>query len=257
MRELAEAAPGVLVASAVLYTTTSTVVIGPGGSCLVVDPAVTAGELAALAGELASRRLRPQAGWATHPHWDHILWSRELGDVPRYATPRAAAAAARDRRALTAEVAASAPGHDLESVGRLTPLAGSRIPWNGPTALVIEHDAHEFGHGAVLLPETGTLLAGDMLSDIEIPLLAAPEDHRSIGRYRAGLELLASLDGVQTVVPGHGRVGDRAEFHRRVEADRHYLDLLECGDPAASEDERIGTGWLRAEHERQFSLIPR
>src|ERR1700746_688261 len=93
MGRLTEVAPGVLVATSSYAMTTSTVVVGSSGGCLVIDPAVTTADLTGLAGELAARGLRPAVGWSTHPHWDHVLWSRELGDVPRFAAPRAAAAA--------------------------------------------------------------------------------------------------------------------------------------------------------------------
>ena len=89
MRSLTEVAPGVLVATSSYALTTSTVVVGSSGGCLVIDPAVTAADLAGLAAELAARGLRPVVGWSTHPHWDHVLWSRELGDAPRYAAPAA------------------------------------------------------------------------------------------------------------------------------------------------------------------------
>jgi hydroxyacylglutathione hydrolase len=256
MRALAEVAPGVLVATAPKFTTTSTVVTSPGGTCLVVDPALTAAEIAGLAAELAARGLRPAAGWATHPHWDHVLWCTGLGDVPRYATPRAVEVAERERDGLIEGTTASAPGHELDLVARLTAVLGDHIPWDGPAAQILAHDAHEIGHGAVFLPETGTLLAGDMLSDLEIPLLyrAGPDP---IGQYRGGLELLGSLDGVRILVPGHGHVGDSAEYRRRVDADLRYLDGLERGDAAAGRDDRITAGWLRAEHERQFSMLHR
>jgi hydroxyacylglutathione hydrolase len=254
MRELTEVAPGVLVTTAVLYTTTSTVLVGARGSCLVVDPAVTAAEVTGLSAELTDRSLRPVAGWATHAHWDHVLWCAGLGDVPRYATSRAVGLAQRNREGLIAGVNAAAPGHDLDLVGRLTALEGSRIPWDGPAAMVVEHDAHEVGHGAIFLPDTGTLLAGDMLSDLEIPLLSEG-DPDPVGRYRAGLELLAALDVVRLLVPGHGHVGDSIDFRRRLDADLRYLDDLERGAASAAEDERIGSGWLRAEHDRQFAML--
>jgi len=254
MRELTEVAPGVLVATADQYTTTSTIVLGAGGSCLVIDPAVSVADVTGLAAELADRNLKPVAGWATHPHWDHVLWCAALGDVPRYATPRAAEVAIRERDGLIEAVSASAPGHDLELLGRLTPLDGNRIPWDGPAAMVVEHDAHEAGHGAIFLPDSGTLVAGDMLSDIEIPLMYDGDDD-PIGRYRAGLEMLARLDVVRVLVPGHGHVGDGIEFHRRVDTDRRYLDNLASGSAEAAADERIGTGWLRAEHERQVRML--
>jgi hydroxyacylglutathione hydrolase len=72
------------------------------------------------------------------------------------------------------------------------------------------------------VPETGVLIAGDMCSDIEIPLpdLESPDP---FGTYRRGLGLLARVPGVRVVVPGHGHVGDREEFRRRVAADFCYL----------------------------------
>ena len=242
-----EIAPGVFVATADTYTTTTTIVAGADGGCLLIDPAVTVADLAALAGWLSERGLRPTAGWSTHPHWDHLLWSAAFGEVPRYATPRAVAVAARELPGLLSDVGESAPGHDLTLFARVEPLLGREIDWAGPPAVVYAHDAHAPGHGAVLLPEAGVLVAGDMLSDIEIPLLDL-ESADPFGGYRQGLELLAGAPGVRLVVPGHGHVGDQAEFRRRVAADRGYLDATESGaDPA---DPRLTADWLRAEHAR-------
>ena len=36
---------------------------------------------------------------------------------------------------------------------------------------IVEHQAHAIGHAALLLADRGVLLAGDMLSDVLIPLL--------------------------------------------------------------------------------------
>lgn len=252
-RQLTEVAPGVLVATAAQYTTTSTIITGPDGGCLIVDPALTVAEVDGLAAALAARGLRPEAAWCTHPHWDHGLWAASLGDVPRYATTTAAATAERERGGLIAAVEAEAPGHDLDLFGRLTPLAADVIPWRGPEIRVLRHDGHEPGHGALFLPDTGVLVAGDMLSDLEIPLLACDEPDPA-GRYRAGLELLASQP-VRVLVPGHGHVGDHAEYARRVRVDGAYLAELERGTPGAGQDGRIGTSWLRAEHDRQFAVL--
>jgi hypothetical protein len=40
-----------------------------------------------------------------------------------------------------------------------------------------------------------------------------------------------------------------------VDADLRYLDGLERGSEAAAADERITSDWLRAEHDRQFSML--
>ncbi len=103
------------------------------------------------------------------------------------------------------------PGHDLDLVGRMQALDAPAIPWDGPEARLIVHDAHAPGHGAVFLPETGVLVAGDMCSDVEIPLLDTVADD-PLGDYRTGLERLASVPGVRQVVPGHGHVGDAGEL---------------------------------------------
>jgi glyoxylase-like metal-dependent hydrolase (beta-lactamase superfamily II) len=246
-----EVAPGVFVATAELYTTTTTIVVGADGGCLVIDPAVTVADLDALARWLSSRGLRPVAGWATHPHWDHLLWSAALGPAPRYATPRAVATAARDLSALVGAVAEEAPGHDLTIFAAIEPLLGREIEWRGPRAVVYAHDAHAAGHGAVFLQETGVLIAGDMCSDIEIPLLDRTSADPFRG-YRVGLDLLASAPRVKVLVPGHGHVADQAEFRRRIAADRAYLDATEAGTDTA--DARLTADWLRAEHASHLKL---
>lgn len=259
MSSLQDAAPGVLVRTSEMYVTTSTVVKAAGGGCLVIDPAVTVADLRALAAELAGRGLRPVAGWSTHPHWDHLLWCAELGDVRRYATARAVAAADRQRAELASATIAAAPGHDLAWLAGLTAVDQDAgwLHWDGPAAQVLSHDGHAPGHGALFLPDTGILIAGDMCSDAEIPLLDLTAAD-PIGDYRAGLELLGSLSRlVRLVIPGHGSVARPAEFARRLDADRRYLDALERGQPADDprlDDPRPGQQWLRAEHASQLQF---
>ena len=253
MERLAEITAGIFVATTDLYTTTSTVVAAGEGGCLVIDPAVTVADLAGLTADLRALLLTPLAGFATHPHWDHVLWSTELGDVPRYASVAAAATAERERARLIEGVGQEAPGHDLELFGRLTALAegADTLPWTGPAAQIVTHRAHAPGHSAVFLPESGTLVAGDMCSDIEIPLLDL-EQTDPVGDYLAALDLLRALP-VRCVIPGHGGIGDAAEFRRRIEADLAYLDGLRAGrDPA---DPRLATEWLATEHARYAAAI--
>jgi len=256
MGGLDEIAPGVLVATSSYDLTTSTVVAGNSRGCLVIDPAVTVEDLSALTAGLAARGLRPAVGWSTHPHWDHVLWSRELGDVPRYAAAAAVTVAQAERDAILEEVEKAAPGHDLSLVGRLTPLGASALPWDGPAAQLVVHDGHAPGHGALFLPDRGVLVTGDMCSDVEIPLLdlgaADP-----LGDYRTGLERLACVPGVRQVVPGHGRAGDLGEFRRRVAADFAYLDALELGKPVSDPRLEDCAEWIRTTHEEQMRYYQR
>jgi glyoxylase-like metal-dependent hydrolase (beta-lactamase superfamily II) len=250
MNRLTEISTGVFVATGDLYVTNSTVVSDGEGGCLVIDPAVTVADLAGLAADLRRLAVRPRAGFATHPHWDHVLWSSELRDVPRFASPLTVAVAERERARLIEGVQTSAPGHDLDLVGRLSPLdPPDAIAWDGPSAIVVTHQAHAPGHSAVFFPESGTLVAGDMCSDIEIPLLDLDQAD-PIGDYLAGLDRLARLP-VDRLIPGHGVIGDGAEFRRRIELDRAYLDDLRRQQDLR--DPRPIAPWLIAEHEKQAS----
>jgi hydroxyacylglutathione hydrolase len=254
MRRFREIAPGVLVATAELLTCTTTVVVGNDGGCLVIDPAVSVPDLSALTADLADAGLRPVAGFATHPHWDHVLWSRELGDAPRYAAADCVRIIRDERAAHAAELDRTAPGHDMDLFGRLValPTDAMAVPWDGPDVEVLVHSGHAPGHCALFVPHAGVLVAGDMLSDIEIPLLDTVEPD-PLGDYRTGLARLAAVAGVRWVVPGHGHVGDSAEFRRRVEADTRYLDLLAAGEPF--DDPRATVEWQQNAHAEQLQVV--
>lgn len=256
MQRFRELAPGVLVATADYATTSTVAVVADDGGCLLIDPALTVADLAALAADLdePGRGLRTQLGFATHPHWDHVLWSRELGDVPRYAAPGAVALLETERAAQAGQLQISAPGHDLGLFGHLEalPEGMDRIPWDGPATQLFIHDAHAPGHAAVFLPDTGVLVAGDMLSDVEIPILDTFADD-PLGDYRAGLALLGAVSGVRHLVPGHGHVADAAEVRRRVAADTRYLDRLEAGVPFS--DPRCTKEWMQTMHDGQLAAV--
>lgn len=246
-RPLTEVAPGVWTAIAETWTSQTTVVVASDGGCLVVDPGITVAEVQSLALAVHERGWHVVAGFSTHAHWDHLLWASSLGDVPRWATARVAALATRVRAAAASEAEAVAPGHDLEFLGRVTPLpdGAAEVPWDGPQVLVVSHDGHSQGHAALVVPVARVLLAGDMLSDVEIPLLDVDASD-AVEDYRTGLDRIEAAVGthdVTVVVPGHGQVGDAAELTRRLAADRTYLD--DVVDGRRSTDPRLT---LRAGH---------
>ncbi|MHB8329808.1 MAG: MBL fold metallo-hydrolase [Acidimicrobiales bacterium] len=84
MSPLAPLAPGVFVSTSERFMTTTTVVVGDDGGCLVVDPAVTRFELDGLAAELTAASLVVRAGFSTHHHWDHVLWHPAWVGAARY-----------------------------------------------------------------------------------------------------------------------------------------------------------------------------
>lgn len=219
-------APGVLVTTSERYATTTTLAV-LGDEVLLVDPCWAPDELTAIADDLAALGLRVTAGFATHAHHDHVLWHPRFGDVPRWASSGAAALAAAEHAANLAALP-DQPPEVRALVGRLTPTDGEDLP--AGTELVV-HDAHSTGHAALLLTTTGVLLAGDMLSDVELPLAG----ETGLAAYRAGLELLRPVvERAEVLVPGHGSVAvGRDRVRARLAADTSYLDAVEAGRPVS------------------------
>ncbi|MCK6209374.1 MBL fold metallo-hydrolase [Georgenia sp. EYE_87] len=257
-RRLDEVVPGVLVATAARYTTTSTVVTGFGaGGCLLVDPALTTDELAGLAAALADRGLRAVAAFTTHPHWDHLLWHPALGEeVPRWATARAAGSMRRKNTELRAEAGEHATGPSWPGAFAALPDDATHLPWEGPPARVVRHEGHAPGHAALVV--AGALVAGDMLSDLEIPLLDL-DAVDPVEDYATGLDRLAEVlrgPDVRVLVPGHGHPAGREEALDRLAADRRYLEALAAGRSIGPEqDPRLADPWLHGEHERQAAAV--
>ncbi len=232
-------------------TTTTVLALGE-QECMVIDPAVSPSDLDEVA--VLVRRLgwAVRLGWSTHPHWDHVLWSSRLGaDVVRFATRRNAEFCAAGLGQLEADVDKECPGHETRLCGRLTALEDGEERWPA-WCRVIAHDAHAPGHGAIWVPERGLLIAGDMLSDIEIPSLdlGSPDP---VGAYQEALDHFEEVAGeVAVFVPGHGLPGDAGEYRRRLGADRQYLaDLVSGRD--VPDDGRRAPAWLQAQHDLQVA----
>ena len=140
--------------------------------------------------------------------------------------------------------AESASGVPLELIGLLTPLPADGGPVPGT---LVRHEAHAVGHAAVLLADRGVLLAGDMLSDVLIPLLD-PRRPGQVDAYEAALDRLAeAATHVDVVVPGHGAVAEGPEVAARLAADRAYIDALRRG--AEPVDARLDQDWLSGPHQ--------
>lgn len=253
MGDLIEITDGVLVAQSDIDHTNSTVVTGDGNICVVIDPAVKADEVKALAAAVKGRGLRVVAGFSTHAHWDHLLWSAQFGNVTRYATKRAAELAVKQRGKLAMEANKKTPGHELALLGAVKPLpdGATTIPWDGPEITIIEHNGHAPGHAALYVKDKGVLITGDTFSDVEVPTLDL-EAGTGLADYRAGMQKMLGLEGLRFVVPGHGKVCSGLRMFPRFLDDWHYLDDLVAG--RMSKDSRLkgAPDWLTDHHEKQL-----
>jgi glyoxylase-like metal-dependent hydrolase (beta-lactamase superfamily II) len=266
---LRQVAEGVLIHQSEFCQSNAVVVHGRAG-VLLIDPGVLGYEMAALANDLRQLGQPVVAGFSTHPHWDHLLWHARLGAAPRYGTARCAATARHqlsDPRAkariaeqlIPPDITEQVP---LDLLGLITGLAAdmAQIPWDGPQVRIIEHQAHAPGHAALLIEERGVLVAGDMLSDVLIPMLDLNDTADPVEDYLAALQLLeGAAKGVDVLVPGHGSIGGADQAHARIDQDRAYVHALR--DAHVLSDPRVGPSatydWVPGVHARQLQGLAR
>lgn len=266
---LRQVAEGVLIHQSELLQNNAVVVQGRAG-VLLIDPGIRGSEMVCLANDLRELDQPVVAGFSTHPDWDHVLWHAELGEAPRYGTARCAAYMrdllsdadwkSRVAEGLPPEIADEVP---LDLFGLITglPAETAQIPWDGPRVRIVEHPAHAPGHAALLIEERGVLVAGDMLSDVLIPMLDV-EAADPIEAYLVGLRLLEGVaDDVDVLVPGHGSVGGADQIRARIDQDRAYVHALRDGgvpdDPRVGPSAEPGWEWVSDVHAGQLQSLAR
>ncbi len=266
---LTRVAEGVFVHQSELLRNNTVAVEGDSGM-LVIDAGVTDAEMACLARDLRELGQTVSVGFSTHPDWDHVLWHADLGDAPRYGTAACAEFMrafraqpdweTRAREALPPEIADETP---LEGFGLVAALPGgaSVVPWDGPRIRIIEHPAHAVGHAALLVEDHGVLIAGDMLSDLFVPMLGEFDANGDpLADYLTGLRTLENVaDAATVVIPGHGSVGT-GDVRERIARDRSYVEALRDGrdvdDPRIASPEP-GWEWVSFIHEGQVESVAR
>lgn len=243
MSAWAEPVPGVRVRTSRCYAMNS-VVLAAESRALVIDAGVLPSELDDIATAVAAAapRFENVALAFTHPHWDHVL---ALPWFPGATTFGHAGFA--DELEQAAEKVAADAERWIRGEGEALPqpfrpfrpaltARGTALLRLGPFDVVTyDTPGHSGSHLALWLPAHGTLVAGDLLSDIEIPWLdAAP------WVYRASLKALHWLfeqEDVRLLVPGHGPPAHgRRDGYRRLLRDMDYLLHLEHG---------VGEAWKR------------
>lgn len=250
------------------FLESNAVVVQGGAGVLVIDPGIQSSDMVQLVEDLLALGQPVAAGFSTHPHWDHLLWHAGLGSAPRYGTGRCAGDAReflsdphwRDQVAelIPPEIAGQVP---LDLLGLVVglPAGTTQVPWDGPRIRILEHQAHAAGHAALLIEERRVLIAGDMLSDVLIPMLDY-EGADPVEDYLAGLRLLEGVaDQVDVFVPGHGSVGGADQVRARIEMDRAYLHALRDGvapdDPRIGPSAKPGWEWVRDVHAGQAQHV--
>jgi glyoxylase-like metal-dependent hydrolase (beta-lactamase superfamily II) len=262
---LKQVAKGVLAHESEFIESNAVVVQGEAG-VLLIDAGITGDEMVAIADDLRKLGQPVVAGFSTHPHWDHLLWNAKLGEAPRYGTARCAA----DIQAFLSNahwkdhIAEELPPEievPLDLLGLITglPAEATQIPWDGPKVRIIEHQAHAPGHAALLIEERRILVAGDMLSDVLIPMLDLSAAD-PIEDYLAALRRLEGVAGdVDVFIPGHGSVGGADQLRARIDQDRAYVHAMREGhvpsDPRVGPSAKPGWEWVSDVHNGQAQRL--
>ena len=222
---------GVLVRQSAAFQMNSIVLLHA-EHAILVDPGVLASELDDIAARVAAARPSKTTLLLTHGHWDHVLGRPWWPSAEVLAHDRFAAVVKRDEARTRSKIEALAREHGQSWERGFTPfrpaqaVSGLHLARRGPWTMVLR-DA--FGHSdsqlSIHLPHERILLAADMLSDIEIPLLDGP-----VAPYLETLRALAPLadnGAIETLVPGHGAIArGRDEVALRVRRDIEYLEAL-------------------------------
>jgi hydroxyacylglutathione hydrolase len=211
----------------------NSVVLEGDGQVAIVDPGILPSEIDDIARAVEDLGADRATLLFTHGDWDHVLGRDAWPAAATLAHGALAEDVARNLESIRAEaqrVAADAGERwprvfepfrpDVAASGRLeTRLAG----WD---AVCRDAPGHSPSMLSVHVPALRLLIAGDMLSDIELPILNQP-----VALYRstlAGLLPLARGGAIETLIPGHGAVArTRDEAVERIRRDLRYLDDLD------------------------------
>ncbi len=210
----------------------------PSAESFIVDSPILPDELELLPSLLEQAGFPPPSGLlATHADWDHLLGRLAFPQAPLGCAESSVARLQAEPGAAQRELRAF--DEDLY-LARARPLAlGSvqALPVPGRCGigeLELELHAAE-GHTrdgmAVWIPWARVLLAGDYLSNVEIPTLA---DGGTLEAYAHTLERLRPLVSLALhVVPGHGAVLEGERARAILDEDLSYLQQLRARAAAA------------------------
>jgi glyoxylase-like metal-dependent hydrolase (beta-lactamase superfamily II) len=206
---------------AFLWQTTSLLVVGDGES-LVVDPAITADEVAAIERRADELGAQVRHVLITHGDWDHVCGIAGFPDAVAATSEETATKIATGAAEASVRRAAQSLGFVAAGPARVdaTFARGAAIaagPFVVETFPLVGHTPDGTGFR---LRELGLLVVGDHLSPVEFPFATSPAAYR---QTLAGLIDLLREDPPETVMPGHGPPLSVDAALSIAEADLGYL----------------------------------
>ena len=207
------------------YWQTSSLLLSDGAEAVLVDPCVSADEVARIATRVRELGCDVSHVLATHADWDHVCGFAAFPSATA-TTSEATAARLLERadEATTGERAAEA-GVEIAGEPRVdrTFAAGAALRAGPFLFETLALPGHTADGTAFRCRELDLLAVGDHLSTIEFPFVT------STAAYRGTLAMLIDLlrrDPPRRVVPGHGPELTAADALAIAEADLAYLWAL-------------------------------
>ena len=225
--------PDVVVVTSRIWQTNATA-LRAGGEALLIDSPYFPDELELLPTLLSQAGFTPNALFATHADYDHVLGRVAFPDlalgVGDPTMERVRTSPGEVQRELRDEDARNYVARPAPlSLGSVQSLPVPGYVELGDIELELHvADGHTSDGTAVFARPMGVLVVGDYLSDVEIPWISTGG---SLDDYRATLARLAPLvEAADTIVPGHGSTHGRDTALRLIDEDLEYLDAVGRGE---------------------------
>jgi glyoxylase-like metal-dependent hydrolase (beta-lactamase superfamily II) len=225
---------------------TSSLLLAAGTEGVLVDPGVSAEEVARISARALDLGVRITHVLATHADWDHVCGIAAFPEaVATMSEATASRLRARGEEATTAERAASS-GVEIAGEPRVDrtfePGAALRL---GPFLVeTLALPGHTPDGTAFRCRELDLLAVGDHLSTVEFPFVTSTAAYR--GTLAALIDLLRR-DPPARVVPGHGPELTAAQALDVAEADLAYLWELHAAVAAGSARDEARAAGLAVE----------
>ena len=223
----------VVVVTSRIWQTNATA-LRSGGEVLLIDSPYFPDELELLPALLRQAGFKPNALFATHADYDHVLGPVAFPGVPLgvgdHTMERIRTSPGEAQRELRDEDARNYVVRERPvSLGSVQSLPVPGYVELGEIELELHvADGHTSDGTALFARAYGVLVVGDYLSDVEIPWISPGG---ALDVYRATLARLAPLvEAAETIIPGHGLPHSSETALRLLDEDLDYLDGLEQGD---------------------------
>jgi glyoxylase-like metal-dependent hydrolase (beta-lactamase superfamily II) len=207
-----------------LWQTTSLLLVAD-GEAVVIDPCISADEVARIAGRAETLGVRVTHVLVTHADWDHVCGIAAFPDAVATMGERTAEIVGSGEPREVIGKRAATYGLTIEGEPRVDRVLAAGVAHRvGP--FVVETAAlrgHTADGTAYRIRELDLLAVGDHVSAVEFPFASATSEYRAT--LASLIELLRN-DPPASAAPGHGPTLTTAEALSVAEADLVYLRAL-------------------------------